>query len=129
MQQKQATSLFEFVPDSETLKILEAVDHGARDNYINNAIKAFSQASLPAKTPVVGNSPADQVNAELQRLFGPSFDAVLACKADNDDYVVLKEVNTPTPVRCGIKDALDILKSLRQPITAAEVWEIVSMLS
>jgi hypothetical protein len=129
MQQKQTACAFEFVPDSETLKILEALDHGARDQYINDAIKAFSHASPPAKTPVGGTSPADQVNAELQRLFGHSFVAILASKADHDDYVVLKEVHTPTPVRCGIKDVLDILKSLRQPITAAEVWEIMSVLS
>jgi len=128
MQQKQAPCVFEFVPDSETLKILQALAPGGCDNYINDAIKAFSQA-VPSRTPVVGNTPAEQVNAELQRIFGDSFVAISASKADHDDYVVLKESNTPTPVRCGIKDVLDILKSLRQPITAPEVWEIMSVLS
>jgi hypothetical protein len=129
MQHKQAACVFEFVPDLETLKILEAVGHGTRDQYINDAIKAFSRAAPPARTPVAGNSAADQVNAELQRLFGDTFVAIIASKADHDDYVVLKEVRTPAPVQCGIKDVLDILKSLRQPITAAEVWEIISVLS
>src|SRR5271155_2314697 len=96
MQQKQAACVFEFVPDSETLKILEALDHGARDKYINDAIKAFSHAAPPARTPMVGNSPADQVNAELQRIFGDTFGDILASKADHDDFVVLKEAHTPT---------------------------------
>ncbi len=126
MPQKQG--VFEFVPNAETLKILEALDASACDKYINEAIKAFAQAAPSARALAVGNSPAEQVNAELRRIFGDKFDGIVASKSDSDDYVVLKEAQAPKPVSCGIKDALDILKSLRQPITVSEVWEIMSVL-
>lgn len=130
MQQRQSNRTIEFEPDSETLKIIEGKAQAERDKYINDAIKAFSAVSAAqkeAKRPE-NSTPAELVMAEIERIFGGTCDTIKASAADSADYVVLCEATSQLRVKCGIKDTLDILKSLRQPITVKEVWEIMSVL-
>lgn len=129
MPQKQSRT-WQFVPDSEVLRILSGLSEAESDDYINAAIKAFAVSRGAAATDAAGAdlSPAGQVAAQLERIFGGTDDTIKASAADSADYVVLTESKSRLSVKCSIKDAIDILKSLRQPISVQEVWEIMSML-
>ena len=120
--------MLQFSPDAESSKILDALDQGARDKFINDAIKAYSKVAAPLPVANAASTPAEQVNIELCRIFGGACDAIKASPADSNDNVAITELVTNQRVKCGIKDAIDILKSLRQPITTQEVWEIISVL-
>lgn len=131
--QRQSMRTIEFRPDTEALKILEGLAPDARDKYINDAVKAFSSGTGKPNTatsaaPKSDNSPAGLVTAELERIFGGTCDTIRASAADSDDFVMMTETASQLRVKCGIKDAIDILKSLRQPITVQEVWDIMSVL-
>lgn len=131
--QQQGSRTIQFTPDSEVLKVLEGMSSPELDKYLNNAIKAYvaSVGTAPSAAPSkqsTDNSPAGQVTAELDRIFGGTCDTIKASDADSADYVFMTETASQLRVKCGIKDAIDILKSLRQPITVQEVWEIMSVL-
>jgi hypothetical protein len=126
--QKQESRVIQFSPDPESRKILDTLDQGARDKFINDAIKAYGKFAPAASPATAASTPAEQVNAELRRIFGGACDAINAAPSDSNDYVAITELVSNQQVKCGIKDAIDILKSLRQPITTQEVWEIISVL-
>ncbi|HEY9685216.1 MAG TPA: hypothetical protein V6C86_26820 [Oculatellaceae cyanobacterium] len=128
MQQGQESGVMQFSPDPQSRKILDALDAEARNKFINDAIKSYSKIAAPVQSVSNDNSPAALVNWELRRIFGGACDAIQASSADSADYVAITELVTNQRVKCGIKDAIDILKSLRQPITTQEVWEIISVL-
>jgi len=126
---KPTNVVIEFAPDAESTRILQGMQGAERDKYINDAIKAFS-AKAPVQTTAASKptSPAEQVTAELTRLFGTEFDAIKSSPGSSDQTVVLTEASSRLQAKCATQDALDILKSLRQPITEQEVWEILSCL-
>lgn len=84
--------------------------------------------STPA--PSADAPPEVKVNYELTRIFGDGGGSMSAASNGNDgSSVKICNSETLVTVTCGTADALDILKSLRQPITPKEVWEIMEAIS
>lgn len=130
MPQKQSHT-WQFVPDPEVFRILSALSQTESEDYINAAVKAFALSQGAVQVAERGGSdlgPAGQVAAQLERIFGGTCDTIKASAADSADYVLLTESNSQLTVKCSINDAIDILKSLRQPISVQEVWDIMSVL-
>lgn len=90
---------------------------------------AVSQAASPAPStpaPAADAPPDARVDYELTRIFGEGGGSMSAANNGSDGASVkICNGETMVTVTCGTADALDILKSLRQPITPEEVWEIL----
>jgi|AGTN01.2.fsa_nt_gi hypothetical protein len=92
------------------------------------ASAAVSPAPAPTTTapvPTADAPPDVRVNFELTRIFGEGGGSMSAANASDDSSVKICNSENQVTVMCGTADALDILKSLRQPITPKEVWEII----
>ena len=119
----------QFQADERTQAILAALSPEEQDAFINRAIQKFSTLNPPKSKD--SGSASSQIRNELERLFGANFNqfALDAQEAAEGERVVLMRSDTGEKAQCPLGDTLSILKSLRQPITPAEVWEIVASMS
>ena len=117
----------QFQAEESTLRILAALSSEEQDSFINEAIQKFG-ALTPPKAQTSG-SPSSQIRNELERLFGANLGALDAQESTEAERVVLLRSDTGEKAQCPLGDTLSILKSLRQPITPLEVWEIVASMA
>jgi len=120
----------EFSPDDEVSVILAAVPAGEVDAYINHAIKllaALQQANeSTGQTQQESTSVAPAVSAELQRLFGRNGGAIKVVALEGSPEVVtLSHYSSGKTAKLDLVECTSVLKSLRQPIEPAEVWDIL----
>lgn len=104
----------------------------SRSSFVAGSPGASAATSpAPAPTSTTSALPADappdvRVDYELTRIFGEGGGSMSAASNGSDgSSVKICNSETQVTVTCGTADALDILKSLRQPITPKEVWEIL----
>jgi len=96
----------------------------ARGSFVVSSPGATAAAVSPA--PAADAPPDVRVDYELTRIFGEGGGSMSAANNGSDGASVkICNGETMVTVTCGTADALDILKSLRQPITPEEVWEIL----
>ncbi|MBX9952725.1 MAG: hypothetical protein K2Y39_26355 [Candidatus Obscuribacterales bacterium] len=157
-----------FRADAETLKILEKVGLGKKDDFINRAVQAYatgggafdyasgsansasalslsdgltaglggSSASLssltssvsPTAAVNVGSDPASQLNAELDRLLGPAGGVTCTLVGGNPQMVEFFQGGSKI-ASLELSECQSILKSLRPPISLAEVVEMLTLMS
>ena len=122
-----AQGTVQFQADEKTMGILSALSPDEQDSYINQAIQRLF-ALTPPKTKASGSA-SSQIRSELERLFGTNLGALDAQEAAKGEQVILLRSDTGEKAQCPLSDTLSILKSLRQPITPSEVWEIVASMA
>lgn len=111
-----------YVPDDEAMHILASVPPEKRDSFINEAIKAAKSQSPAAPKSSGGQDP---ISLELQRIFGNQAQAIAATPQDANGQVKLLNTKSNQTVTCVSQEIMDVLKSLRPPITLEEVWDLV----
>ncbi len=152
-------NLLQFGADAETMRILEKIGLDKKDEFINRAVKAYatgggafdyaagkgvssstSVSSLSAGLTAgfAGNissgglsTPGDvgsQLNAELERLVGPNSGVSAALASGNPQMVEFSKGGTKI-ASLELSECQSILKSLRPPISLAEVVEMLAMMS
>lgn len=113
-----------YVPDDEAMQILSSVPPEQRDNFINQAIKAAkSQIAIASAANSV--SAQDPISQELLRIFGGDASSIAATPADSEGRVKLLNTTNNQTATCISQEIMDVLKSLRPPITLEEVWDLL----
>lgn len=119
-----------YVPDEEAMQILGSVPSEKRDQFINQAIKAWKSSAVPkigdpAKSPSAGGGTQDPISQELGRIFGNDKSQISATAIDSDGRVKLLNTTSNQTITCVSQEIMDVLKSLRPPITQEEVWDLL----
>jgi hypothetical protein len=102
-----------YSPDEDARRILESLTPEERNRFINEAVKSF-RTSVPDSS--------SRVQTQLKRLFGTS-DQITA--DESTGVCILQRTSTQQKIQCKTDDVLDVLKSLRQPISDDEVWDLL----
>lgn len=118
-----------YVPDGEAMQILSSVPSEKRDQFINQAIKAWksSAAHKIGNPPVTHGEPVmqDPISQELGRIFSNDKSQISATAVDSDGRVKLLNTTSNQTITCVSQEIMDVLKSLRPPITQEEVWDLL----
>lgn len=146
-----------FNADAETVRILEKIGNQKKDDFINRAIKAYATGggafdyamaggaggSLASITGTVGATTAvgsagagaadvgveSQISAELERLLGPGGVVTGRLAQDNQQLVEFYNAAGQKIASLELSECQSILKSLRPPISQAEVIEMLTLMS
>jgi hypothetical protein len=148
-----------FRADAETLRILEKIDLDKKDDFINRAVKAYAapggafesaagkgvasaasglSSAAPAMTlssgltSGLGGGPGDvasQLNAEIERLVGPNSGVSASLATGNPQLVEFHKAGGGKIASLELSECQAILKSLRPPISLAEVVEMLTLMS
>ena len=146
-----------FRVDPETLRILEKIGTDKKDDFINRAVQAYATsggafdyaAGSGQATPglslsagltaglglatssacgTVSGDVGSQLNAELERLLGPS-SGVTASLAPGNAQLVEFYNRGQKIASLELTECQSILKSLRPPISFSEVVEMLTLMS
>lgn len=112
-----------YVPDDEAMQILSSVPPEQRDQFINQAIKSAKSQTAP--TQMRAAAAQDPISQELLRIFGNEASSIAATPADSDGRVKLLNTKNNQTATCVSQEIMDVLKSLRPPITLEEVWDLL----
>lgn len=120
-----------FNADAETMRILDGLKGEDRSAFINAALKDFATKGgvTHATASNVSQGPLAEVQAEVRRLLGanPGIEATLL-SGEPQIIRFLKSDGSPL-ANLELGDCQAILKSLRPPITQAEVVEMLMLMS
>ncbi len=112
-----------FRADAETLRILEKIGLDKKDDFINRAVKAY------ATTGAAPGDVASQLNAEIERLVGPNSGVSASLAPGNPQLVEFYNAGGGKIASLELSECQAILKSLRPPISLAEVVEMLTLMS
>lgn len=114
-----------YVADDEAMQILDSVPLAKRDGFINEAIKAAKSKLHQSPAAPKASGGQDPISLELQRIFGDEAGAIAATPQDANGHVKLLNTKSNQTIACVSQEIMDVLKSLRPPITLEEVWDLV----
>jgi hypothetical protein len=127
-----------FRADAETLRILEKIGLDQKDDFINRAVKAyatsggaFEYAAGKGSSSVIAASGdvGSQLNAELERLLGSNSGVRAVLAPGNPQLVEFYKAGGGKIASLELSECQSILKSLRPPISLAEVVEMLTLMS
>lgn len=142
-----------FRADAETLRILEKIGLDKKDDFINRAVQAYatgggafdyaagkgvssaaSGMSLASGLTSAFSSGASgdvgsQLNAEIERLVGPNSGVSASLAPGNPHLVEFHNAGGGKIASLELSECQSILKSLRPPISLAEVVEMLTLMS
>lgn len=118
-----------FRADLESIGILAGLKEEDRSAYINAAIKMFAtEGGVKAVAPTP-TGPLAEITAEVRRLLGDS-PGIEATLLPGEPQIVKFTKSDESPLaNLELDDCRAILKSLRPPITLAEVVEMLMLMS